>query len=238
MASREEVGLDRDAVREVEEDPGDRAEEGGGDDRGRPVRVGRDTDALGADEDVDRPPARGNVTVDGERGTGDGHRTVAGQLPGHPVHGADELGDERCRGALVQLGRGCALLQAARVEDGDPVGHGEGLLLVVGDEDRGDPERQLEAADLLAQGEPDLGVECRERLVQEQDPGRRASARARATRCCWPPDISSGKRSAISVSFISASAARASLRALRTETPSSSRGSAMFSAAVRAGMRL
>ncbi|CAO0824917.1 hypothetical protein SMICM17S_01052 [Streptomyces microflavus] len=145
----------------------------------------------GADQDVDRAPARGDVPVDRQRGARDLHGPVAGQPAGQPVHGADELGDERRGGALVQLGRGRALLQAARVEDGDPVGHGEGLLLVVGDEDGGDAERELEAADLLAECEPDLGIECG---AVRPGAASRARARARATRCCWPPDIWCGKR--------------------------------------------
>ena len=33
-----------------------------------------------------------------------------------------------------------------------------------------------------------LGIETRHRLVGEQDARRWASARAIATRCCWPPD--------------------------------------------------
>ncbi|CAM5619120.1 hypothetical protein SBADM41S_04734 [Streptomyces badius] len=169
-----QVGLDRDAAREVEQDPGDRTEERGGDDGGRALGIGLDADALGPDQDLDGPAAARDLAVGRQNrqgAAGDLDRTGAGQPARQPVHGADELGDERGGGAFVQLGRGCALLQAARVEDGDPVGHGERLLLVVGDEDGGDPERELKAADLLPESEPDLGIECRERLVQQQHPG-------------------------------------------------------------------
>ena len=64
------------------------------------------------------------------------------------------------------------------------------------------------------------------------------SARAIAIRWRWPPDSSSGKRSATSSSPTSSSASSASRRASRGRTPSSSRGSATFSAAVSAGIRL
>ena len=74
------------------------------------------------------------------------------------------------RGTRVQRrGRG-RLLDAARLHHADPVGHRERLFLVVGDEDGGDREPLLEGADLVAQLGADLGVERRERLVQEQDP--------------------------------------------------------------------
>ena len=39
----------------------------------------------------------------------------------------------------------------------------------MGHVDRGDPELALDRPDLLAQGDPDLGVEGRQRLVEEQD---------------------------------------------------------------------
>jgi hypothetical protein len=54
----------------------------------------------------------------------------------------------------------------------------------VRDEDRRDPELELDAADLVAQLGTHLGVEGRERLVEEQQTGSAQSARASATRCC------------------------------------------------------
>ena len=39
----------------------------------------------------------------------------------------------------------------------------------MGDVDRGDAELALQRADLLAQGDADLGVERRQRLVEQQD---------------------------------------------------------------------
>ena len=54
--------------------------------------------------------------------------------------------------------------------DADPVGHRQRLLLVVGDEQGGGAEPLLQGADLLAQLQPDLGVEGRQRLVEQQHP--------------------------------------------------------------------
>ena len=62
-------------------------------------------------------------------------------------------------------------------------------------------------------------------------------ARAIATRWCSPPDRSSGKRSPRSPISTPSSAAWASARAAAGGTPSSSSGSATFSAAVSAGQR-
>ena len=89
------------------------------------------------------------------------------------VEGADEGGDEGGGGVVVD-GEGVAdLLGHALVHHHDAVGHRQRLLLVVGDVDGGDAERLLDGADLLAQRHADLGVERRERLVEEQELGLR-----------------------------------------------------------------
>ena len=68
----------------------------------------------------------------------------------------------------VELLRRVQLLQPALAHDPDPVGHGEGLLLVVGDEERGGADLELDATDLVAQLGAHLGVERRQRLVEQQ----------------------------------------------------------------------
>ncbi len=55
------------------------------------------------------------------------------------------------------------------MENGDAVGDREGLLLVVSHVDGRDAELELDAADLLAQLDPHLRVERRERLVEQED---------------------------------------------------------------------
>src|SRR5207302_8818323 len=50
-------------------------------------------------------------------------------VPLEQVRDADEAGDERGRGMLVHFGGGAHLLDPAAAEDGDPVTHGQRLLL-------------------------------------------------------------------------------------------------------------
>ena len=94
---------------------------------------------------------------------------TAGLLPLEQVDGADEAGDERGGGGVVDGIRRGYLLDLALIEDADAVAHGERLLLVVGDEDEGDAELALQGFQfelhLLAQ----LEVERPERFVQQQD---------------------------------------------------------------------
>ena len=90
---------------------------------------------------------------------------------------------------------------------------GEGLLLIVGDVDGGDAHAPLQAAHLHPQALADLGVEIRQRLVQQEHARLHHEARASATRCCWPPDSAAGLRRAIaSTSPISTSASASRTR--------------------------
>ena len=93
------------------------------------------------------------------------------QLAGYPAHHADELGHERGSRIGVELIRRGDLLEPALPHDADPVRHGQRLLLVVGDEQSGGAEPLLQGADLLAQLQPDLGVQGGQRLVEQQHPG-------------------------------------------------------------------
>ena len=65
------------------------------------------------------------------------------------------------------------MLDHAVVHDDDAVGHGQRLFLVVRDHDRGHAQLALQAADLLAQVHAHDRVQRRQRLVQQQQPGRR-----------------------------------------------------------------
>ncbi len=135
-------------------------------------------DVLRADQHLERAVG-GQRAVHGVAAAED-LDALAGALAGDAAHGADELGDEGGGRAGVQLGGGGALLQPAGPQDGDPVGHRQRLLLVVGDEQGGDPQLLLEAADLLAQRQPHLGVQRGQRLVEQQDArleGERAGER-------------------------------------------------------------
>ena len=54
------------------------------------------------------------------------------------------------------------------VQDEQPVAQGHRLHLVVGDEQAGDPQPALQPADLGTHGEPQLGVEVGQRLVEQE----------------------------------------------------------------------
>ena len=68
----------------------------------------------------------------------------------------------------VDLGGRSELLEPALAHHADPVGDGKRLLLVVGDEQRRRTDVELHAADLVAQLGAHLGVERRQRLVEQQ----------------------------------------------------------------------
>ena len=84
------------------------------------------------------------------------------------VHVADEVGDERRGGAVVDLRRRRELVDLAGVHDGDPVGHRHRLLLVVRDDDERDADVALDALELDLHRLAQLEVERAERLVEQQ----------------------------------------------------------------------
>ena len=82
---------------------------------------------------------------------------------------ADEVGDEGVFGFVIDVLRGADLLDAAVVHDHDGVGHGEGLLLVMGDVDEGDAHGLLNALELVLHVLAQTQVQCAEGFVQQQD---------------------------------------------------------------------
>ena len=83
---------------------------------------------------------------------------------------------------------------------------------------------------------PVCRVELAGRLVGEQQrPGRLASARAMATRCCSPPDSSCGRWLARSPRPTSSSSSRPAPRARAARRATSRSGTSTFSAADRIG---
>jgi hypothetical protein len=55
------------------------------------------------------------------------------------------------------------------MHDRDTVRHGEGFLLVMGDEKGGHPEPAQKLGQFLLEALPDLAVESPQRLIQEHD---------------------------------------------------------------------
>ena len=71
----------------------------------------------------------------------------------------------------VDLGRRAELLEPAGPHDPDAVGDRQRFFLVVGHEERRDPDLELNPADLVAQLGAHLGVERGEWLVEQQQAG-------------------------------------------------------------------
>ena len=92
---------------------------------------------------------------------------------GEQVHlwAAYETGHKDVDRPLVEILRGCALLQHARFHHRDPVAHGHRLHLVVGDVDGGHPQLVLQQRDLGAHLDPELGVEVGEWLIHQENLG-------------------------------------------------------------------
>ena len=89
-------------------------------------------------------------------------------VPLQQVGDADEAGHEVAGGPLVHLDRGAQLLDPALVEHGQPVAHGERLLLVVRDVDERDADLALDPLQLQLHVLAQLGVQRAERLIQQQ----------------------------------------------------------------------
>ncbi len=102
------------------------------------------------------------------------HRVAAGQavlvdrLALDHVAGADEAGDELRARPVVDLLRGAGLLDLAGVHHRDHVGGGHRLRLVVGDVDGRVAIFVVQPAHLEAHLLAQIGVEIRQRLVEQQ----------------------------------------------------------------------
>ena len=93
------------------------------------------------------------------------------QPPVKEIHVAQELQHEGRGRVVVDLVGRTVLLDLAVVHHDDAVGHLHGLLLVVRDEHAGDVHLVVQAAQPAAQVLAHLGVECAERLVEQQHLG-------------------------------------------------------------------
>src|SRR5690606_15049979 len=80
-----------------------------------------------------------------------------------------DLGDKEVVGTVVEVERTADLLDDAVMHDDDLVGHGHRLDLVVGDVDGRRLEALVQFLDLGAHADPQLGVEIRQRLVEQEN---------------------------------------------------------------------
>ena len=133
----------------------------------------RDPDRLGSDHQLHFPADLRRLV--GGIANGPAARASHGQPAFGPLDDgseeaglADEVGDESVRRCAIEAFRRAHLLEPSVVHDGDPVGHGERLGLIVGDVDHRDPELALELLDLELHVLAQLLVERPEGLVHEE----------------------------------------------------------------------
>ncbi len=133
----------------------------------------RDRDLLGAQEKHGRVTDLRAAGPNGQAETrashqdepavgGRDHRSV------DEIRLADELRDESGARRFVEIERRSELLDAAAVHDGDPIGQGQGLLLVVGHVDHGDAEAFVQVLQLELHLGAELLVQRPEGLVHEK----------------------------------------------------------------------
>ncbi|KFE34238.1 phenol hydroxylase [Thioclava atlantica] len=121
---------------------------------------------LGAHSEAHRPVGRLNRS---DRDLAEIHLPVA-DLGGEDIHrgASDELRGEDRHRALIDFEGRPDLLGHPAVHHDHPVGHRHRLDLIVGHIKRGDPELALQFADLDAHLHPQLGIEVRKRLVEQE----------------------------------------------------------------------
>jgi len=146
-----------------------------------PGAVRLELDALWTDHRLDVPPLAGCPLFGPEGPVADREAArVAVPLRRRvqQVRDAEEVRDERGVRLLVDLARRARLLDAPTVHHRDAVAHGEGLFLVVRDEDERDPDVVLDRLQLDLQVLAEPRVQGAQGLVEEQD-ARREHERAR-----------------------------------------------------------
>src|SRR4051794_30520452 len=174
LAGADARELDLEALRAVEDlelGPGDRPEVGELDHpyrHGVVLAVGHQLDVLGPDigEAAGQPldlVVRHLVLLVPDPGPAAGHGA------GQAVHLAQELVDERCGRAVVDVLGRPDLLDAAGAHHDYAVGQLQRLLLVVRDEHRGQPHLLVQLAQPAAQLFPHLRIKRTERLVEQED---------------------------------------------------------------------
>ena len=103
----------------------------------------------------------------GQAQSAEHHRTAV-EPAVEAVGVAQEVADKRRRRALINVGGGADLLDPPGVHHDDAVGEIERLLLIVGDEHRGDVARLVDLAQPAPQVLADLGIERAEGFVEQQ----------------------------------------------------------------------
>ena len=130
-----------------------------------------DLKLMRADEDAGGGAFALRFAAGGFEGEAADHGAAGLDAAMEEVDVAEEVHHELGGGMVEDLVGGAGLFDAGLVHDDDAVGDFEGFVLVVGDEDAGDVEVVVEAAEPLAEVLADAGVERAEGFVEQQDAG-------------------------------------------------------------------
>ena len=128
-------------------------------------------DVLRADDHVHRGVGPKALVQAAELVPGELHPVVLQHQAVQDVGLPDKVGHKGVFGLVVNVGGGADLLDHAAVHDHHRVGHGQSLLLVVGDKDEGDPRLLLNLLQLHLHVLAQLQVQGPQGLVQQQDLG-------------------------------------------------------------------
>ena len=158
-----------------------------------PVGVA-ESDRLRADEQLPAAPAAASAHRSlAQRNdptavsTGRSRRCSAPSAPGNQVVLAEEAGDELVGRPVVDLLRRADLLDAAGVHHADAVGHGDRLLLVVGDEQEGGAISRCSCLRKRCICRRSSASSAPSGSSSRISRGSQMMARASATRWRWPP---------------------------------------------------
>ena len=94
-----------------------------------------------------------------------------GNLTGKEIGLADEVGNEVGFGVIVEIVDGAELFDFTFIHQGDPIGHDERFLLIVGDKNEGDAEFCLQIFQFDLHVLAELGIEGGEGFVEKEDLG-------------------------------------------------------------------
>ena len=104
-------------------------------------------------------------------GTKDLYQTISDHGCTDNVTVTDEVGNESVLRLVVDTFGSADLLDIALVHDHDGIGHGQSLLLVVGDIDKGNSQLIFQTDQFVLHVLTQFQIQCTQRLIQQQKLG-------------------------------------------------------------------